>query len=71
MIAAAYLVEHYPGPRCLLLNSGDVSEDLAGVALARQGDPATDVVLVGGAGAEFSRQALYRPSATCSAGSGW
>jgi HAD superfamily hydrolase (TIGR01458 family) len=56
--AAAYLQEHCPGARCLLLNSGDISEDLAGVTLARQGDQAVDVVLVGGAGPEFGYEAL-------------
>src|SRR5215468_4036310 len=60
-IAAAYLNDHYPGARCLLLNSGDIAEDLAGVTLAPAGDPApVDVVLVGGAGPEFSYQALNR-----------
>jgi HAD superfamily hydrolase (TIGR01458 family) len=58
VIAAAYLSEHYPGARCLLLNSGDISEDLAGVALAGAGDPDVEVVLVGGAGPEFSYQVL-------------
>jgi HAD superfamily hydrolase (TIGR01458 family) len=58
-IAAAYLNDHYPGARCLLLNSGDIGEDLAGVTLAPVGDPGrVDVVLVGGAGPEFSYQAL-------------
>ena len=60
VIAAAYLAGHYPGARCLLLNSGDIGEDLAGVRLARPDDPAVDVVLVGGAGPEFSYQALNR-----------
>lgn len=60
-IAAAYLQEHHPGARCLLLNSGDIGEDLAGLTLARDDDPApVDVVLVGGAGPEFSYQALNR-----------
>jgi HAD superfamily hydrolase (TIGR01458 family) len=60
-IAAAYLNEHYPGARCLLLNSGQIGEDLAGVALTPDGDPApVDVVLVGGAGPEFSYRALNR-----------
>ena len=35
VIAAAYLREHYPGARCLLLNSGDISEDLTGLDLAQ------------------------------------
>jgi HAD superfamily hydrolase (TIGR01458 family) len=59
VVAAAYLREHYPGARCLLLNSGDIRADLTGLDLAQQGDPAPmDVVLVGGAGPEFSYQAL-------------
>ena len=59
VIAAAYLQDHYPGGRCLLLNSGDIRQDLAGLPLARPGHPApVDVVLVGGAGPEFSYQAL-------------
>ncbi len=60
VIAAAYLNEHYPGARCLLLNSGDIREDLADVILTREDAPAVDVVLTGGAGAEFSYQALNR-----------
>ena len=59
VIAAAYLREHYPGARCLLLNSGDIGEDLAGLTLARgSGAAPADVVLLGGAGPEFSYQAL-------------
>ncbi|MGE5286349.1 MAG: HAD-IIA family hydrolase [Micromonosporaceae bacterium] len=59
VIAAAYLREHYPGARCLLLSSGDLAEDLAGLTLAAGDDPApADVVLLGGAGPEFSYQAL-------------
>jgi HAD superfamily hydrolase (TIGR01458 family) len=58
VIAAAYLREHYPGARCLLLNSGDISEDLTGLNLAQGGDPPMDVVVAGGAGPEFSYQAL-------------
>ena len=59
-IAAAYLRQHYPGARCLLLNSGDIRADLAGIALAGDDDAAVDVVLIGGAGPEFSYQALNR-----------
>jgi HAD superfamily hydrolase (TIGR01458 family) len=59
VIAAAYLREHYPGARCLLLTSGDITDDLAGLTLACASDPApADVVLLGGAGPEFSYQAL-------------
>jgi HAD superfamily hydrolase (TIGR01458 family) len=58
VIAAGYLKNHYPGARCLLLNSGDIAEDLAGVNLAGADDAAADVVLLGGAGPEFSYEAL-------------
>ncbi|GAA0666470.1 HAD-IIA family hydrolase [Kitasatospora atroaurantiaca] len=63
-VTAAHLTEHHPGARCLLLNSGDVREDLAGVTLVEDGDATTvedvDVVLVGGAGPEFGYAALNR-----------
>jgi HAD superfamily hydrolase (TIGR01458 family) len=59
VIAAAYLRDRYPGARCLLLNSGDIGQDLAGLTVSRPGDPVpADVVLAGGAGPEFSYQAL-------------
>jgi HAD superfamily hydrolase (TIGR01458 family) len=51
--------EHHPGARCLLLSSGDVREDLAGVTLVEEGEDAPpDVVVLGGAGGEFSYAAL-------------
>ena len=59
-IAAAYLRQHYPGARCLLLNSGDIRADLEGTTLVSDADAAVDVVLAGGAGPEFSYQALNR-----------
>jgi HAD superfamily hydrolase (TIGR01458 family) len=69
-ITAAYLARHHPGARCLLLNSGDVADDLAGVtivadAAAQAGegagqDTAADVAILGGAGPDFSYAALNR-----------
>ena len=59
-IAAAYLRQHYPGARCLLLNSGDIRADLEETTLVSDDDAAVDVVLAGGAGPEFSYQALNR-----------
>jgi len=38
-VAAGYLRERYPGVRCLLLNSGQIAEDLAGVTLIGDDDP--------------------------------
>jgi HAD superfamily hydrolase (TIGR01458 family) len=61
VITAAYLARLHPGARCFLLNSGDIAEDLAGVTIV--GDDAAsapDVVIIGGAGPEFSYQALNR-----------
>jgi HAD superfamily hydrolase (TIGR01458 family) len=59
-ITAAYLARHCPGARCALLNSGDIAEDLAGVTIVGDGDggAAPDVVILGGAGPEFSYAAL-------------
>jgi ribonucleotide monophosphatase NagD (HAD superfamily) len=55
VIAAAYMREHHPDARCLLLNSGDIGADLAGLDLVAPGDLSpVDVVLTGGAGPEFS-----------------
>src|SRR5215472_843748 len=60
-IAAAYLREHYPGARCLLLNHGQIGADLAGVTLIGEEDTGpVEVVLIGGAGEEFSYRALNR-----------
>jgi hypothetical protein len=71
VIAAAYLARHYPGARCLLLNDGDIGEDLAGVTLAGEDDPAVDVVLTGGAGPSSATRRSTGPLATCSAAPGW
>ncbi|UZJ32448.1 HAD-IIA family hydrolase [Streptomyces endophytica] len=37
-VTAAYLREHHPGARCLLINSGDVRADLEGVDLVSEPD---------------------------------
>ncbi len=61
VITAGYLEQHYPGARCALLNSGDIGADLTGVTLLADDDPAQpDVVILGGAGPEFSYAALNR-----------
>jgi HAD superfamily hydrolase (TIGR01458 family) len=59
-LTAAYLAERCTGARCLLLNSGDIRADLAGVTLVDEDDPEPDVVVVGGAGVEFGYAALNR-----------
>jgi HAD superfamily hydrolase (TIGR01458 family) len=59
-ITAAYLARNYPGARCVLLNSGDITADLAGVTIISGDAAAPDVVILGGAGPEFSYPALNR-----------
>ncbi len=50
--AAEYLVEHRPGARCLLVNHGEIADDLAAVELTE--GPDADVVLTGGAGTQIT-----------------
>ncbi len=50
---AAWLNAEHPGARCYLINSGDLEDDLAGVDLVGPDGP-VDVVVLGGAGEEFS-----------------
>jgi HAD superfamily hydrolase (TIGR01458 family) len=54
---AAHLRENHPGAACLLLSSGDVADDLEGVRLVGPDDE-VDVVVLGGAGPEFTYEAL-------------
>ncbi len=50
---AAWLNSEHPGARCYLINSGDLGDDLAGIHLVGPDQPA-EVVVLGGAGDEFS-----------------
>ena len=50
-------VKAHPGARCFLLTNGEVGSEFDGVALTGPGEPA-DVVVIGGAGVEFSHEAL-------------
>jgi HAD superfamily hydrolase (TIGR01458 family) len=59
-LTAHYLQEHHPGARCLVLNSGDLSNDLPGVTMVRPDAEAADVVVLGGAGPEFDYATLNR-----------
>jgi HAD superfamily hydrolase (TIGR01458 family) len=54
---AAYLRRVHPGARCFLLTSGEVGTDFDGITLTGSGE-AADVVVIGGAGVEFSHDAL-------------
>ncbi|HEY2562237.1 MAG TPA: HAD-IIA family hydrolase [Acidimicrobiales bacterium] len=54
--AARYLGEHHAGMGCLVVNEGDLGEDLEGVALADA--RSAGVVLLGGAGPNIGYQEL-------------
>lgn len=56
-LTATYLRQEYPGARVWVLNHGDVDADLAGVP---RDDERPEVVVLGGAGAEFTHRALSR-----------
>lgn len=53
---AAHLHRVHPGARVFLLNTGDLSDDLRGIDIVDSG-PA-DVVVIGGAGVDFTHQQL-------------
>ncbi len=55
---AAFLRKEHPGARVLLVNEGDLIEDLEGVNVVDDGP--VDVVLTGGAGPAFSYQLVNR-----------
>ncbi len=50
---AAWIRANRPGARCYLINSGDLGDDLAELDLV-EGDGPADLVVLGGAGPEFS-----------------
>lgn len=62
VLTADYVRTHYPGAHCVLVNNGDITEDMPGVDLvaidAVSGAP--DVVILGGAGPEYSHLTLSR-----------
>ena len=64
VLTADYVRSHYPGARCYLINSGDVTDDMPGLDIVEEVDPdnveAPDVVLLGGAGPEFTHLTLSR-----------
>lgn len=59
-LTAAYLAQHHPGARCLLLNDGDLRAELPGVTFTSIDDPEPDVVILGGAGPQFDYATLNR-----------
>lgn len=61
VLTAQYVRSHHPGARCLLVNHGDVTEDMPGLELVTDPDAGVpDVILLGGAGPEYSHLTLSR-----------
>jgi HAD superfamily hydrolase (TIGR01450 family) len=66
-LTADYVRTRYPGARCLLVNSGDITEDMPGldvvdseVCESSAAPERPDVILLGGAGPEYSHLTLSR-----------
>jgi HAD superfamily hydrolase (TIGR01450 family) len=59
-LTAEYVRSKYPGARCLLVNHGDVAEDMPGLDLVYETTEAPEVILLGGAGPEYSHLTLSR-----------
>ena len=57
-LTAEYLTRHHADARCLVLNDGDLSNELPGVTIVGADDPEPDVVVLGGAGPQFDYQTL-------------
>lgn len=62
VLTADYVRTHYPGAHCVLVNNGDITEDMPGIDIVDIAgiDGAPDVILLGGAGPEFSHLTLSR-----------
>ncbi|WP_024801863.1 HAD-IIA family hydrolase [Nocardia sp. BMG51109] len=56
-LTVEYLSRHHPGARVWVLNHGAIEDDLTGLTLDAEHP---DVIVIGGAGAEFTHRALSR-----------
>ncbi len=59
-LTAEYVRSQFPGARCLLVNDGDIAEDMPGVDLVADTDETPEVILLGGAGPQYSHLTLSR-----------
>ena len=67
VLTADYVRTHHPDARCLLVNSGDITEDMPGLDLIDSGvcelaqrPERPDVIVLGGAGPEYGHLTLSR-----------
>ena len=74
MLTADYVRTKYPGARCVLVNNGQIADDMRGIdivdpaAMDSFGSQTPDVILLGGAGPEYSHLTLSRVCEWMSAG---
>ncbi|AKK25914.1 HAD-IIA family hydrolase [Mycobacterium sp. EPa45] len=65
-LTADYVRANYPDARCLLVNNGDITDDMPGIDIVDSSDydgadlGVPDVILLGGAGPEYSHRTLSR-----------
>jgi len=65
-LTADYVRANYPDARCFLVNSGQIADDMPGIDIVDVGDDGAgdiadpDVILLGGAGPEYSHRTLSR-----------
>jgi HAD superfamily hydrolase (TIGR01450 family) len=64
VLTADFVRSRYPGARCFLVNNGQIADDMPGIdivdSVAFSGAVAPDVILLGGAGPEYSHVTLSR-----------
>jgi HAD superfamily hydrolase (TIGR01458 family) len=59
-LTAHFLHENYPNARCMVINSGDLRNDLPGLTIVSGEQDDVDVVVLGGAGPEFGYESMNR-----------
>lgn len=63
-LTADYVRANFPDARCFLVNSGQITDDMPGIDIVNAGDyeggADPDVILLGGAGPEYSHRTLSR-----------
>lgn len=64
VLTADFVRSRYPGARCFLVNNGQIADDMPGIdivdSVAFSGAVVPDVILLGGAGPEYSHVTLSR-----------
>ena len=62
VLTADYVRTNHPGAHCVLVNNGDITEDMPGIDIVdiAEIDGAPDVILLGGAGPEYGHLTLSR-----------